>query len=141
MRNPEIGKISMRRRLLKVKGTSKNLSFDHLILYPSPKGEGQAEFLEVPLNQFSKDLPMALNRKETGSVKAWEVAPSIGCVRCVSDHQNVLVCSGVEVACQLPRPLGRGLQIRNALALAKITPACGKSFRSKIIAGVPEKME
>ena len=29
-------------------GTSKNLSFDHLILYPSPKGEGQAEFLEVP---------------------------------------------------------------------------------------------
>ena len=35
--------------LVKVKGTSKNLSFDHLILYPSPKGEGQAEFLEVPL--------------------------------------------------------------------------------------------
>ena len=33
-----------------LKGTSKNLSFDHLILYPSPKGEGQAEFLEVPLN-------------------------------------------------------------------------------------------
>ena len=32
-----------------LKGTSKNLSFDHLILYPSPKGEGQAEFLEVPL--------------------------------------------------------------------------------------------
>ena len=31
-----------------IKGTSKNLSFDHLILYPSPKGEGQAEFLEVP---------------------------------------------------------------------------------------------
>ena len=33
-----------------IKGISKNLSFDHLILYPSPKGEGQAEFLEVPLN-------------------------------------------------------------------------------------------
>ena len=35
-----------------LKGTSKNLSFDHLILYPSPKGEGQAEFLEVPLISF-----------------------------------------------------------------------------------------
>ena len=33
-------------------GTSKNLSFDHLILYPSPKGEGQAEFLEVPLFSY-----------------------------------------------------------------------------------------
>ena len=33
-----------------LEGTSKNLSFDHLILYPSPKGEGQAEFLEVPLS-------------------------------------------------------------------------------------------
>ena len=38
-----------------VKGTSKNLSFDHLILYPSPKGEGQAEFLEVPLTYDPED--------------------------------------------------------------------------------------
>ena len=27
---------------------SKNLAFDHLILNPSPKGEGQKEFLEMP---------------------------------------------------------------------------------------------
>ena len=39
-----------------LKGTSKNLSFDHLILYPSPKGEGQAEFLEVPLTTSRKSF-------------------------------------------------------------------------------------
>ncbi len=33
-----------------MKGISKNLAFDHLILNPSPKGEGQKEFLEMPLN-------------------------------------------------------------------------------------------
>ena len=30
------------------KGISKNLAFGHLILNPSPKGEGQKEFLEMP---------------------------------------------------------------------------------------------
>ena len=28
-----------------IKGISKNPAFDHLILNPSPKGEGQKEFL------------------------------------------------------------------------------------------------
>ena len=45
------------------KGTSKNLSFDHLILYPSPKGEGQAEFLEVPLI-FNSLMPDALTTND-----------------------------------------------------------------------------
>ena len=34
-------------------GISKNLAFDHLILYPSPKREGQTEFLEMPLIYLS----------------------------------------------------------------------------------------
>ncbi len=33
---------------INIKGISKNLAFDHLILNPSPKGEGQKEFLEMP---------------------------------------------------------------------------------------------
>ena len=35
------------------KGISKNLAFDHLILNPSPKGEGQKEFLEMPIIHYS----------------------------------------------------------------------------------------
>jgi len=33
-----------------LRASLKNLAFDHLILNPSPKGEGQKEFLEMPLN-------------------------------------------------------------------------------------------
>ena len=43
------------RRVIYKQGISKNLAFGHLILNPSPRGEGQKEFLEMPNILFNQN--------------------------------------------------------------------------------------
>ena len=58
------------RRVIYKQRISKNLAFGHLILNPSPKGEGQKEFLEMPNILFNQNnhhqcsvfsFPIAIN--------------------------------------------------------------------------------